>query len=86
MIKRLLAIAFLVALPAVAQAQTSSLGMSIGIAEPTADGLDFNLEDTTLEIFYKVPLDKGTNLRLKYATFPAFPSQPGQGRMSCWAD
>lgn len=68
MIKRLFAIVFLVALPAVAQAQTSSLGMSIGIAEPTADGLDFNLEDTTLEIFYKVPLDKGTNLRLKYGT------------------
>ena len=68
MIKRLLALAILVALPSVAQAQTSSLGMTFGIAEPTADGLDYNLEDSALEIFYKVPLDKGTNLRLKYGT------------------
>lgn len=66
MIKRLIVLAILVALPAVAQAQTSSLGMSFGIAEPTADGLDFNLKDPTLEIFYRVPLDRGTNLTLKY--------------------
>lgn len=68
MIKRLAVIALFIALPCVAQAQTSSLGMNIGIVEPTADGVDFNLEDTTLEIFYTVPLDKGTNLRLLYGT------------------
>ncbi|MGK2857266.1 MAG: hypothetical protein ACSLFQ_08670 [Thermoanaerobaculia bacterium] len=68
MIKRLIVLAILVALPAVAEAQTSSLGMSFGIAEPTADGLDFNLKDPALEIFYRVPLDKGTNLTLKYGT------------------
>lgn len=69
MIKRLAAIAFFVALPAFVQAQqSSSVGMSLGIAEPTADGLDFNLKDTALEIFYQVPLDEGTNLRLRYGT------------------
>jgi hypothetical protein len=68
MIKRLVAFAFLVAFPVVLQAQTSSVGMNFGIAEPTADGLDFNLEDATLEIFYKVPLDRGTSLKLKYGT------------------
>ena len=68
MIKRFLAIAFLLSLPVAAQAQMSSLGMTFGIAEPTADGLDYNLEDTVLELYYKVPLDKGTSLRLKYGT------------------
>jgi hypothetical protein len=68
MIKRLVAIAFVVALPVFVQAQTSAVGMSFGIAEPTADGLDFNLKDSTLEIYYQVPLDVGTSLKLKYGT------------------
>lgn len=68
MIKRLAAIAFFVTLPVIAQAQSSSVGMSFGLAEPTADGLDFNLQDSTLEIYYKVPLDEGTSLKLKYGT------------------
>jgi len=69
MIKRLIAIALFVALPVVAQAQmNSSVGMSFGIAEPTADGLDFNLEDSAIEIYYQVPLDEGTSVKLKYGT------------------
>lgn len=68
MMKRLFALAILVALPAVAEAQTSSLGMSFGVAEPTSDGLDFNLKDPVLEVFYRVPLDKGTSVGLKYGT------------------
>lgn len=68
MIKRLIAIAFIVVAPVIVQAQPSAVGMSFGIAEPTADGLDFNLEDSAIEIYYKVPLDVGTSLKLKYGT------------------
>lgn len=68
MIKRLAAIAFVLVVPVLAQAQASSVGMSFGIAEPTADGLDFNLEDSALELYYRVPLDVGTSLKIKYGT------------------
>lgn len=65
-------------LPVCAHAQSSAIGVTIGSGESLEDGLQFDLGDTVVQLYYETSFGNGTSFRALYGTFDTEVELPGE--------